>query len=137
MSMALGGGKWQASRPRHFTSGKGTPSTHWAGGCVVHRDGLDAEKKRKILFLPGIEHRHSNPCPIAIPTGLLRPYYKIITHSLMELSPSGEAANSPATQEIPCILWNPKVHYRLPKSPPLVLNPEPAQTNPYHTILSL
>jgi hypothetical protein len=30
------------------------------------------------------------------------------THSLMELSPSWEAANCAATQEILIILWNPK-----------------------------
>jgi hypothetical protein len=35
-----------------------------------------------------------------------------ITHSLMELSSSWEAANCTATQELPSVLWNPKVHYR-------------------------
>jgi hypothetical protein len=34
------------------------------------------------------------------------------TYLLMELSLSGGAANSAATQEFPSILWNPKVHYR-------------------------
>jgi hypothetical protein len=30
------------------------------------------------------------------------------THSLMELSPSWEAANCATTQELPSVLWNPK-----------------------------
>ena len=51
----------------------------------------------------------------------------------MEQSPSWEANWFAASQEIPRILWNPKVHYRIHKCPPPV--PVLRQLDPVHIII--
>jgi hypothetical protein len=45
----------------------------------------------------------------------------------MELNPSRGAASCAATKEFPCILWHPKMHCLVHRSPPLV-----RWTNPTH-----
>jgi hypothetical protein len=57
LTSALAGGEWSASRPCRFTSGERVPNTHWTGGWVGPRTGLDDVEKRKFLTLPGLELR--------------------------------------------------------------------------------
>jgi hypothetical protein len=47
LTSALDRGVWSASRPGHFTPRERNPGTHWIGGWVGARAGLDALSKRK------------------------------------------------------------------------------------------
>jgi hypothetical protein len=53
----LAGGKWLVSRPGRFITGERAPGTHWIGGWVDLRAGLNDVEKRKYLILPGLELR--------------------------------------------------------------------------------
>jgi hypothetical protein len=57
------GGEWSTSRPCRFTPRERAPGTHWTGGWVDLRAGLDDLEKRKFLTLPGLELR-----PLGRPT---------------------------------------------------------------------
>jgi hypothetical protein len=48
-------GEWSVSRSGRFTPGERGPGTHWIGGWVGPRTGLDDMQKRKFLPLPGLE----------------------------------------------------------------------------------
>jgi hypothetical protein len=54
--LALAGGEWSTSLPGRFNPGERAPGTHWTGGWVHPRAGLD-DVKRKFLILPGLELR--------------------------------------------------------------------------------
>jgi hypothetical protein len=62
LTSALVGGEWLVSLPDRFTPGERAPGTHWTGGWVDPRDGLDDLEKKKFLSLSGLE-----VCPLCRP----------------------------------------------------------------------
>jgi hypothetical protein len=57
LTSSLAGGEWSSSRPGRSASGERAPGTHWNGGLVDPRFGLNDVEKRKFLTLPGLELR--------------------------------------------------------------------------------
>jgi hypothetical protein len=45
LTSALVGGEWSASRPARFTPGERSSGTHWIGGSVDPRAGLNDMEK--------------------------------------------------------------------------------------------
>jgi hypothetical protein len=61
LTLALDGGEWPASCPSHFTPSEIAPGTHWTGGRVGPRAGMDVMEKRKILPQQRIKPWLSSP----------------------------------------------------------------------------
>jgi hypothetical protein len=57
LTSTLAGGVWSTSRPGRFATGERAPGTHWIGGWMNPRTGMDDVEKRKFLILPGLEPR--------------------------------------------------------------------------------
>jgi hypothetical protein len=47
LTWILVGGEWSALRPGRFVPGERAPGTHWIGGWVGPRTGLDDVEKKK------------------------------------------------------------------------------------------
>jgi hypothetical protein len=58
LTSALDGGEWLASCLCRFTPGEGACGTHWIGGWVGPRVGLDTVEKRKILHCQELNLGH-------------------------------------------------------------------------------
>ena len=139
------GARWardgQCQGPADLHPGKNS-STYCRGGRVGVTAGLHSYGDEKISRLARFEPRavQSAGCrytgyAIPAPTGYryactcthththtyihIYIYIYIITYSMVQ-SPTWEANWFAASQEIPRILWNPKVHYRTHKCPPPV-----------------
>jgi hypothetical protein len=56
---ALDGGEWSASRPCRFTQDELAPGTHWIGGWLGPRTGLEAMEKKEITW-PCQESNHDS-----------------------------------------------------------------------------
>jgi hypothetical protein len=77
LTSALVGGEWSASRPDRFTPEERAPGTHWIGGWVGPRTGLDDVEMRKFFILPGLELRHLGR-PVRKDCALPTPNYNLV-----------------------------------------------------------
>jgi len=123
-------------------------STYWVRGCRVSKYGMDILDKRKCLAHAGIcflHHRTNNLSPYQVrypgSTGVLNHgnftlISSLLTYSMVQ-SPSWAADWLAASQEIPRISRNPKVHYRTHKRTPpdpILGQPNPVQMPTSHLL---
>jgi hypothetical protein len=64
LTSALDGSEWSASRPCRFTPEEEASGTHWIGGSVGPRFGLDAVEMRKSC---NVRSQTRTVQPVAIP----------------------------------------------------------------------
>jgi hypothetical protein len=72
LTLALDGCEWATSHPSHFTLRERAPITHWIGGWVGPRAGLNTMEKRKI-FCPYEESNLRHPAHSPLLYGLSYP----------------------------------------------------------------
>jgi hypothetical protein len=106
-------GNYWSNENRHVEFGTETAKTFFGGHAW--------------MLLVQTRWTHQNLC-FCLPC--TKQWKNILTYS-MEQSPSWEANWSAASQQIPRILWNPKVHHRTHKRTPPV--PILSQLHPVHT----
>jgi hypothetical protein len=73
LTSALDEGGWSVSRPGRFALREGAPGTHWIGGWVGLRAGLDAVVKKKF------------PTPTGTRTPIIQPIAQRYTSELFRL----------------------------------------------------
>jgi hypothetical protein len=98
LTSALDGGEWSVSRTGRFTPGERARGTHWIGGWMGPRGGLDAVEKRKILSC-----RVYNPdCPTRSPS-LYRLSYRDSSYSVSRRMQRKKGEAIPVTGHVdPC-----------------------------------
>jgi hypothetical protein len=65
LTSALDGGEWSALLPGRFTHGERNPGTHWIGGWVGPRAGLNTVTRAKRHFSAYAENRTPVAQPLA------------------------------------------------------------------------